>query len=452
MTSWKLRTRSATASPSNARTQTKRRKIQEQDEFQCVEGEFPSPRVQSALMLHAIRQPYELSTDHEVPVVQHNHELLLKVNAVGLNPIDWKGPDYNFGIPTFPFISGREMVGTVIEAAKARNSRIHKGDIVIVPSTDYRDFRKAVFQQYSIASTFNTIRLPQNTPVNSGSILGVAFVSAVLALGICMGVSFGSIESGPDLLDIVRNIDPETLPSDIRQECLKGVEESERAKAGDWVIIWGGSSTCAHVTKQLARLAGLRIISVADSAKHGLRLSSTSEIRPDLLVDSHNPERAVEIIKAATSDGARFGFDTQGKETAGYLLRSLHSFNSPMSALADSSVKGPRHKESKLPTPPATPLENISRAPRSHLVGLTGLPKTDIPEGVSLHSVPIKLFHEIPEVGEALCAWCERLLVKGLLVPPDVVGIVDGLEGINGGLDRMRRREVRGGRLVAVLP
>jgi hypothetical protein len=74
-----------------------------------------------------------------------------------------------------------------------------------------------------------------------------------------------------------------------------------------------------------------------------------------------------------------------------------------------------------------------------------------MPKGVALHSVPIKLYHEVPQVGEALSAWCERLLVKELLVPPDVVGTVDGLEGVNAGLDRMRRREVRGGRLVAVL-
>ena len=82
---------------------------------------------------------------------------------------------------------------------------------------------------------------------------------------------------------------------------------------------------------------------------------------------------------------------------------------------------------------------------------MTGVPKTGVPEGVVLHSVPIKLYHEVPEVGEELSAWCERLLVKGLLVPPDVVGVVKGLDGINEGLDRMRRREISGGRLVAVL-
>lgn len=348
-------------------------------------------------------------------------------------------------------MSGRELAGTVVRAAKTPNSRIRDGDVVIVPSTDYRDLRKAAFQEYSIASSFNTIRLPQHISVTSGSILGVAFVSAVLALGICMGISFESIEDGPDLLDIVRNIDPESLPVDIRQECLSGIGKAERAKSGDFLVIWGGSSTCAHVAKQIARLAGLKIISVVDGAKHGLRLSSTAATRPDLLIDSHDPQRAISIVKAATGDRARFGFDTQGKDTAAHLLQSLTTSFPVVSTLPEGK-KPFQRKDSKLPSPPSTPSESFSGTHKSHLVGLTGLPKSDLPDGVALHSVPIKLFHEVPEVGEALSAWCERLLLKGLLVPPDVVGTVNGLEGINEGLDRMRKRQISGGRLVAVLP
>ncbi|EOA88033.1 uncharacterized protein SETTUDRAFT_160546 [Exserohilum turcica Et28A] len=423
-----------------------------QHEFQRTSGKSSLPKIQRALLLHGVRQPYVTSRDTKVPGVHHDYELLVKVNAAGLNPIDWKAPDYNFGIPTLPYISGRELVGTVIKASKSSNSRIHEGDIVIIPSTDYRDLRKAAFQEYSIASAFNTIRLPTHISINSGSILGVAFVSAVLSLGICMGVSFEDVENGPDLLNIVKNIDPERLPVDIRQECLDSIERSERAKSGDWLVIWGGSSTCAYVAKQLARLVGLKIISVVDGAKHGLRLSSTPSIRPDLVVDSHNPTRAVEIIKAATNDGARFGLDTVGKETAGHLLTSLSFSPSSEPLLAKDENGNAKRKDSKLLSPPATPLEITSGARRSHLVGLTGLPKTGIPGGVVPHNVPIKLYHEIPEVGEALSAWCERLLVQGLLVPPEVVGTVNGLEGINEGLDRMRRNEIRGGRLVAILP
>lgn len=334
-----------------------------------------------------------------------------------------------------------------MKAPTAPNSRLRNGDVVIIPSTDYRDLRKAAFQEYSIASSFNAIRLPHAIPQEQGSILGVSFVSAILALAVNMGVNFESIEDGPDLLKIVRSINPERLPIDIRKECLEGINEDERAKKGDFVVIWGGSSTCAHTLKQLARLVGLRIISVVDTGKHGLRLLSQEPIRPDLIVDAHDPERAINIIRAATRNTARFGFDTQGKDTAAHLLRALAS----KTALPEdaSNFDSPKTTD-RLPTPPSTPHETAATQ-RSHLVGLTGVPKTNIPDDVALHNVPIKLFHEIPEVGEALSAWCERLLVKGLLVPPDVVGTVDGLEGINDGLDRLRKREISGGRLVAVL-
>ena len=356
--------------------------------------------------------------------------------------------DYNFGIPTLPYIAGRELAGTVVKSSQKSNGRIKVGDSVIVPSTDYRDIRKAAFQQYSIASTFNAIRIPKCLSIPSCSILGVAFVSATLALGVCMGVDFSGIEDGPDLLGLARSIASERLPSDIRQECLQGIEETERAKSGDFLVIWGGSSTCAYIAKQLARLAGLRIISVVDSAKHGLRLSCTEAVRSDLIVDSHDPERAIEIVKANTGSGSRFGFDTIGSETAGHLCRALATTTSIRQTLSKTIFSG--GTDSEIITPPSTPFEKTSGRQRSHLVGLTGLPKI-VPGNTALHSVPIKLFHEIPEVGEALCVWCEHLLEKGMLVPPNVVGTVNGLEGINEGLDRMRRREVRGGRLVAVL-
>jgi NADPH:quinone reductase-like Zn-dependent oxidoreductase len=358
--------------------------------------------------------------------------------------------DYNFGIPILPYVAGREFAGVVVKAPEAPESRIKRGDVVAIPSTDYRDLRKAAFQQYSVASSFNAIRLPRNVSVNSGSILGVAFVSAALALGVCMGLDLRGIERGPDLLDIIRKLNQDQLPVDIRQECLNGISKRERAKSGDFLVIWGGSSTCAYVAKQIARLAGMKVVSVVDSAKHGLRLSSTEAIRPDLIVDSHDPQRAIDIIKASTGNGARFGLDTIGKETAGHLLSSLVSPQT-VSHGSPNNTKTFEGTDTKLLTPPATPLERASRNEHSHLVGLTGLPKMNIPDGVTLHSVPIKLFHEVAEVGEALSAWCERLLVKGLLVPPNVVGTVNGLGEINEGLDRMRRREISGGRLVAVL-
>ena len=63
---------------------------------------------QSVLLLNGARQQYSLVTDYAVPSILHDGEILVKVMclldqkhrrlltlqvvAIGLNPIDWKGP------------------------------------------------------------------------------------------------------------------------------------------------------------------------------------------------------------------------------------------------------------------------------------------------------------------------------------------------------------------------
>lgn len=70
-------------------------------DFQREEEHTEQPENQSALLLHAVRQPYEHISDHSIPNIEHDHELLVKVSAVGLNPIDWKAPyAYTTCVPT----------------------------------------------------------------------------------------------------------------------------------------------------------------------------------------------------------------------------------------------------------------------------------------------------------------------------------------------------------------
>ncbi|KAF6830759.1 zinc-binding dehydrogenase [Colletotrichum musicola] len=419
------------------------------------------PDTQTVLILHAAKTPYETLEGYQVPEIRDESEVLVRTETIGLNPIDWKAPDFNFAIPSLPYISGRELVGRVVRRSPSSKSRLQNGDQVnhtphsllplheeeqelirassakvLVISTDYRDLRKAAYQQYVVTADFNAVRIPPSVSPQAGATLGVAFVAAALSLGICMGVDFSHVLGGPDLLSLVRTTIPaESLPQDIRGECLSGIrDDSERAVAGDWVAVWGGSSTSANLAVQLARLAGLRVVTVVDKLRHGLRLANHKTLRPDLLVDSHDPARAVDIIRANVGGDLRFALDTSGRESATWLLRALSK--------EDASVDAP-------PSPPDTPRR--AGPSRRHLIGLTGLPKEQAPEGVAYHTVPIKVFHEVPAVGEALSLWLERLLESGLVSPPEVLGVESGFEGINRGLDRMRRGEIRGGRMVVSL-
>lgn len=122
------------------------------------------------------------------------------------------------------------------------SSRLKIGDRVIAISTDYRDARKAAYQEFVVSFDFNAVRLPRSISYEEGSTLGVAFVAASLALGICMGVDFSNVLDGPDLLKIVKEVDPESIAEDVRTESLSGISEQDRAKPGDWLAVWGGTS------------------------------------------------------------------------------------------------------------------------------------------------------------------------------------------------------------------
>ncbi|KAJ5972591.1 Alcohol dehydrogenase superfamily zinc-type [Penicillium vulpinum] len=371
--------------------------------------EYSVPTSQIALVLQGLRQPYTLTPAHPVPLVSHPDELMIKIHAIGLNPIDWKSVDYGFGIPCLPYIAGRDFAGVVVKAS--HGSAYAEGDMVLCASTDYRDQRKAAYQEYAVAQEHTVCKLPSHVPVTHGAALGVAYVAAALALGVCLSVRFPAL-TGNDLCDIMRSLPPDSFPADVRSECLESINEHERPCEGDWVAIWGGSSTSALFLSQIASLAGLKVILVVDVARHGARLAKSGCV----LVDCHDPTRAVVTIRGITQGSLRFGIDTVGKETAAQLAQCLET----------------------------------STEKRAHLVALAALPKAEVP-GVVYHSVPMKIFHEVPEIGRCLMLWLGIALEKNLLSLPTVSTIPGGLGGINAALDQMRQGKVSGRRLVVPL-
>lgn len=161
----------------------------------------------------------------------------------------------------------------------------------------------------------------------------------------------------------------------------------------------------------MAKLAGLRVICIADVARHGSKLL---ELGADLLVDRHSPERAIQIIQGVTHNRLRFAIDIVGRETATLLQRTLE------------------------------------HAPRAHLLGYTGLPKERL-DNITYHTVPIKLFHSSPAVGDSMVRWLERLLEQQLVSLPDIVQAHGGLEGINAALELLRNGTASGKRVVVDL-
>lgn len=139
----------------------------------------------------------------------------------------------------------------------------------------------------------------------------------------------------------------------------------------------------------------------------------------DMLVDRIDTERAISIVRSVTKGRLRFGLDTYGRESAKLLARAIQG-------------------------------KDQEHGTRGHLVGLTGLPKEAI-DGIVYHSVPIKSFHEAPQVGEGLMVWLEQLLEQNSFSMLDIEVAPGGLEGINAALDRLRDGSVSS-RIVVPLP
>ena len=199
---------------------------------------------QDLLLLHGPRQKYSLAKAQDIPILKDDREILVQVLAIGLNPVDWKGVDYDFGQPSYPWVNGRDFAGIVVRPPREKySSRIKQGDIVFGPSTDYRDVRKAAYQEYLVTTDYNVARVPQNVKVTDGAAIGVAFVAAAIGLGISFGADFTKLEEAPlpvDILRLVRSLNADEVSKDIHNELFHGISESERPRPGEWIAIWGG--------------------------------------------------------------------------------------------------------------------------------------------------------------------------------------------------------------------
>lgn len=75
------------------------------------------------------KHTYGIANDIPYPSIDTPDEVIIRTQAVGLNPIDWKSVDYNFCMPSFPWIGGREVAG-VVEEVGANVKNVKVGDRV----------------------------------------------------------------------------------------------------------------------------------------------------------------------------------------------------------------------------------------------------------------------------------------------------------------------------------
>ncbi|KAI1389347.1 GroES-like protein [Hypoxylon trugodes] len=248
-------------------------------------AELSEPRVQKALVV-ARKGEYEIRHDFPMPTVGDD-EIMIRSHYVGLNPIDWKSVDYNFCLPDFPWVTGREMSGVVAQVGSGVTT-FKEGDTVWT-STYYKDVRAGCFQEYVVVPSHTVLHVPSRVPFEAAASLGVAALTASMTLWKWLGVP-----------------NPESATDDAEEQ---------------WLLIWGGSTVTGQFATQIANLSGIKVITVNSTETRALseRLGASHVV----VRDGKTDEQVVAEIQSVTSGRITRAIDLVGPNTAALALNSV---------------------------------------------------------------------------------------------------------------------------------
>ncbi|KAH8195816.1 hypothetical protein TruAng_010029 [Truncatella angustata] len=214
-------------------------------------------------------------------------EIMIRSHFVGLNPIDWKSVDYNFCLPQFPHVTGREMSGVVTQVGRNVDN-FNEGERVWT-STYYKDVRAGCFQEYVVVPSHTVLPIPSTVPFEAAACLGVAALTAGMTLWKWLGVP---------------------TPSST-------IEESKT----EWLLIWGGSTVTGQFATQLAVHSGLNVITVTSAETKAL----SEKLGASYVVvrDGKSDDQLIKEIHDNTSGRITRAIDLVGTKTAAICLRSV---------------------------------------------------------------------------------------------------------------------------------
>ncbi|KAF8804121.1 GroES-like protein [Phlegmacium glaucopus] len=202
-----------------------------------------APSTQKALLLVVKFGNFVVDT---IPVPEPGPgDILVKVKAAALNPVDWKIHKYGVLIETFPAILGAAVAGDVEELGEGVTD-FKKGDRVFF-QVQFKDGHEG-FQQHALGIAATAAKIPFNVSYDEASTLPVALTAAYVGL----------YNKNPNGFGLVPPVSP----------------EGKGKYAGNPIVIIGGSSSVGQNAIQLAKLSGFSPIITTASPKNAEALKS----------------------------------------------------------------------------------------------------------------------------------------------------------------------------------
>ncbi|KAH6913541.1 chaperonin 10-like protein [Coprinopsis sp. MPI-PUGE-AT-0042] len=238
-------------------------------------------QTQKALLLTEAKGPLELQT---IPIpVPKEGEVLVKVEAAALNPVDWKIRDYGMFLKPeeYPALLGTDVAGEVVDVADGVKN-VKKGDQVLFQGTFRQSEQSSGYQQYSRASSRTLAKIPSNVTVTEASTVPVTLTCAYVGLYCDFPYGFG--------------FEPPVSEGGL------GKYESTP------LVVLGGATSVGQYVVQLARLSGFSPIITTASPQHEEYLKSLGATH--VLDRSLDPGAVQTAIADLTSAPIKTIYDT----------------------------------------------------------------------------------------------------------------------------------------------
>jgi NADPH:quinone reductase-like Zn-dependent oxidoreductase len=184
-----------------------------------------SPATMKAIVVHQAGGPEMLKYENAPRPEPKEDEILIRTMAAGVNPVDTYIRSGRYGGGSLPYIPGMDVAG-VVEKVGAKITKFKAGD----PVYAYLSFREqGGYAEFTIAKENETAIKPKNISFEQAAAVPLAATTAWQAL-----------------------IDAAGL------------------KAGQTVLIHGGSGGVGHFAIQIAKARGAKVIATASTANQDL--------------------------------------------------------------------------------------------------------------------------------------------------------------------------------------
>jgi hypothetical protein len=232
---------------------------------------------------------------------------------------------YNFGIAQTPWILGRDIAG-VVQRVGSKVTNVAVGERVWL-CADSRDVRAGAYQAYSVARSVHVGRiLSQGTSDQEAATLGTGLVTAAI-----VAYWFFDWNRAASLGGKAMARESNSASSHQQQSQSHG-----RGRGRGWVLIYGGATVTGIYLAQLARLSGMRVISIASPANFeylkslGVLHCINRNLAPE--------EVQEEVIDIVGDDGVDYCMDAVGSKTATICHGILRAASSKQSTSSSQMI------------------------------------------------------------------------------------------------------------------